>query len=112
LVQRIAGGEVAAFGEKKSRNPELSRCSAAPPPDSPVYRRQCGFRRIQSSLARLRVSGSLLGLAPGIVVTNLFAHQLENAIRHPGPGTIVILAALVVITALGAVWFKRKFATA
>ena len=56
--------------------------------------------------------GSLLGLAPGIVVTNLFAHQLENAIRHPGPGTIVILAALVVITALGAVWFKRKFATA
>jgi phospholipase D1/2 len=55
--------------------------------------------------------GSLLGLAPGILVTNLFAHQLENAIRHPGPGTIVILAALVVITALGAVWFKRKFAT-
>ena len=56
--------------------------------------------------------GSLLGLAPGIVVSNLFAHQLENAIRHPGPGTIIILAALGVITAVGAVWFKRKFATA
>ena len=56
--------------------------------------------------------GSVLGLAPGILVTNLFAHQLENAIRNPGPGTIVILAALIVITGLGAVWFKRKFATA
>jgi uncharacterized membrane protein YdjX (TVP38/TMEM64 family) len=57
------------------------------------------------------VLGSLLGLAPGIVVTNLFAHQLQNAIRNPGPGTIIILAALIVITALGAIWFKRKFAT-
>jgi len=56
--------------------------------------------------------GSLLGLAPGILVTNLFAHQLENAIRNPGPGAIVILGALIVITALGAIWFKRKFATA
>ena len=56
--------------------------------------------------------GSLLGLAPGILVTNLFAQQLENAIRNPGPGAIAILAALIVITALGAIWFKRKFATA
>lgn len=55
--------------------------------------------------------GSLLGLAPGILVTNLFAHQLQNAIRNPGAGTITILAALIVITALGMVWFKRKFAT-
>ena len=57
------------------------------------------------------VIGSLLGLAPGILITNLFAHQLQNAIRNPGPGTILALVVLIVITALGAIWFKRKFAT-
>jgi phospholipase D1/2 len=30
------------------------------------------------------VLGSLLGLAPGIIITNLFAHQLQSAIRNPG----------------------------
>jgi phospholipase D1/2 len=57
------------------------------------------------------VIGSLLGFALGILITNLFAHQLQNAIRNPGPGTILALVVLIVITALGAIWFKRKFAT-
>jgi phospholipase D1/2 len=54
------------------------------------------------------ILGSLLGLAPGILVTNLFAHQFENAVRNPGIGTILILAALVGITTIGAAWLKRR----
>jgi phospholipase D1/2 len=53
--------------------------------------------------------GSILGLAPGILITNLFAHQFESAIRNPGIGTFVLLIALIGISILGGVWLKRRF---
>lgn len=55
------------------------------------------------------IVGSVLGLTPGILITNLFAHQFENAVRDPGIGTILVLAGLVAITIFGTIWLKRKF---
>jgi phospholipase D1/2 len=55
------------------------------------------------------ILGSLLGLAPGIVITNLFARQFASAIRNPGIGTVLFLLALVTITVGGTVWLKRRF---
>jgi phospholipase D1/2 len=55
------------------------------------------------------IIGSVLGLAPGIVVTNLFAHQFASAIRNPGIGTFLLLAALIAVTVLGTLWLKRRF---
>lgn len=55
------------------------------------------------------ILGSVLGLTPGILITNLFAHQFENAVRDPGIGTILVLAGLVAITIFGTIWLKRKF---
>lgn len=52
--------------------------------------------------------GSLLGLAPGVLITNLFAHQLASAFRDPGVGTFVVLAGLITITIVGTVWLKRR----
>jgi phospholipase D1/2 len=52
--------------------------------------------------------GSLLGLAPGIVVINLFAHQFERAIRNPGMGSYILLGALIVVSVLGTLWLRRK----
>jgi uncharacterized membrane protein YdjX (TVP38/TMEM64 family) len=57
------------------------------------------------------IFGSLLGLAPGIILTNLFAHQLQSAIRNPGFGSFVLVAALVVVSILGTIWVRRKFAS-
>jgi uncharacterized membrane protein YdjX (TVP38/TMEM64 family) len=54
------------------------------------------------------ILGSLAGLVPGILITNFFAHQLNSAIRDPGLGTFLILAALIVITIVGTVWLKRR----
>jgi phospholipase D1/2 len=51
--------------------------------------------------------GSVLGLAPGIVVINLFAYQMVSAIRNPGWGSYSLLAALVLLTVLGTVWLRR-----
>ena len=55
------------------------------------------------------ILGSLLGLVPGIIITNFFAHQLASAIRDPGIGTFLILALLIIITVAGTVWLKRRF---
>jgi phospholipase D1/2 len=54
------------------------------------------------------ILGSLLGLMPGILIINFFAHQFENVIRNPGIGTFLALAALVGITILVTVWLKRR----
>ena len=56
------------------------------------------------------IFGSVVGLAPGIIVTNLFARQLQSAIRDPGVGSFVLVAALVVVSVLGTIWLRRKFA--
>ena len=53
--------------------------------------------------------GSLLGLAPGIVFINLFAHQIESAIRNPGAGSFILLGALMVVSVLATLWLRRKF---
>ena len=55
------------------------------------------------------ILGSLLGLVPGILITNLFAQQFASAIRNPGIGTVIILLALITITVGGTVWLKRRF---
>lgn len=58
------------------------------------------------------ILGSLLGLAPGILITNLFAHQVASAIRNPGIGTLLLLAALIGASVVGTVWLKRRFESA
>ena len=54
--------------------------------------------------------GSLLGLAPGILAINFFAHQFARAVRNPGVGSYALLGAGVLITAAGAVWVRCKLA--
>jgi uncharacterized membrane protein YdjX (TVP38/TMEM64 family) len=110
LVQRIAGKKWQRLEKKVAQSGIIAVAALRLLPVAPftVVNVVSGAFKVP---LRDYVLGSLLGLAPGIVVTNLFAHQLQNAIRNPGQGTIIILAALIVITALGAIWFKRKFAT-
>lgn len=52
--------------------------------------------------------GSLLGFAPGILAINVFAHQAASAIRDPGVGSFILLAAFVVISACVLWWLRRK----
>jgi len=58
------------------------------------------------------IIGSLLGMAPGIVVINLFAHQFESAVRDPGVGTYTLLIALVAMSLLGVLGLRRKLGNA
>jgi uncharacterized membrane protein YdjX (TVP38/TMEM64 family) len=54
--------------------------------------------------------GSMLGLAPGILVINFFAHQFARAVRNPGVGSYAFLGVGVAITVAGVVWMRRKLA--
>ena len=58
------------------------------------------------------IVGSMLGLAPGILITNLFAHQFASAIRNPGIGAFLLLAALIAVSVVGTIWLKRRLANA
>jgi uncharacterized membrane protein YdjX (TVP38/TMEM64 family) len=52
--------------------------------------------------------GTLLGMAPGIVVINLFAHQVESAVRNPGLGSYTLLIVLATAGVVGTLWLRRK----
>jgi uncharacterized membrane protein YdjX (TVP38/TMEM64 family) len=53
--------------------------------------------------------GSLLGLAPGIVMINLFAYQFVSAVQNPGVGSFALLAALLIGGGALSLWLRRKF---
>src|ERR1044071_2820026 len=52
--------------------------------------------------------GSFIGLAPGILIMNLFAHQFARAVRDPGIGTYMMLAGSIAAAAIGFIWIKRR----
>ncbi len=56
------------------------------------------------------LAGSVIGLAPAIVVINLFTRQFVRAVRDPGPGSYALLALAVVLAVAGTIWLKRKVA--
>ena len=56
--------------------------------------------------------GSFLGLAPGILVMNFFAHEFARAVREPGIGTYATLAACIAAAVTGFIWIKRKASSA
>jgi len=52
--------------------------------------------------------GSLLGLAPGIIMINLFAYQFVSAVQNPGVGSFVLLAALLIGGGALSFWLRRR----
>src|SRR5262249_22316063 len=58
------------------------------------------------------IIGSLIGMAPGIIVINLFAQQFESAVRNPGLGSYTLLIALVAMSLWGILGLRRKLGNA
>lgn len=53
--------------------------------------------------------GTILGMAPGIVITVTFAHHLAEAVRNPSPGTIAVLAIVAILLIASAIGLQRFF---
>jgi uncharacterized membrane protein YdjX (TVP38/TMEM64 family) len=64
-----------------------------------------------SGVVRIRLRdfllGSVLGMAPGTVLTTFFVHRLEQMVRNPGlPSVVLLLASAAMIG--GAWWWGRR----
>jgi uncharacterized membrane protein YdjX (TVP38/TMEM64 family) len=55
--------------------------------------------------------GTVLGMAPGIVLTVTFAHHLAEAARRPTAGTIAVLVLVGLVLIGAALGLQRLFAT-
>ncbi|MBK3734972.1 phospholipase [Azospirillum brasilense] len=55
--------------------------------------------------------GTILGMAPGILVFNLLGHQLERVLTEPTP-TDMVLLGLAAVTALGLGWAGNRLVRA
>jgi phospholipase D1/2 len=107
FVRKIVGPKWKRVEEKIGRAGILAVATLRLIPIAPftVVNVICGAFQVP---VRDYIVGSLLGLAPGIIVINLFAHQFERAIRNPGAGSYVLLIALIVVSILGSIWLRRK----
>jgi len=63
-----------------------------------------------ASHIRLRdfLIGTIIGELPGLIGIALFMDQVSGALRHPGPGSLLMLAAIAALIALGG-WGLRRW---
>jgi phospholipase D1/2 len=111
FVRKIAGAKWQGIGKKNGQTGIVAVATLRLLPVAPftVVNIVSGAFKVPW---RDYILGSLLGLAPGILITNLFAHQFASAIRNPGIGTFLLLAALIGVSVVGTVWLKRRFESA
>ncbi len=109
VVQRLAGRKWQRLEKKLGRSGIVAVAAVRLLPVAPFT-----IVNIISGAFKVRIRdyflGSLLGLAPGVIVINFFAHQFARAIRHPGAGTYGLFAVSIVLTVVGSLWLRRKLA--
>jgi uncharacterized membrane protein YdjX (TVP38/TMEM64 family) len=57
------------------------------------------------------LSGTLLGMAPGILLITLFGYGLEGAIHHPSWGTVLLPIAVIVVLTFGILIARKQMFT-
>jgi len=51
--------------------------------------------------------GTAIGLAPGVLMAALFIDRALDALRHPGPGTWLLLAGVIALIVALSLWLHR-----
>ena len=54
------------------------------------------------------ILGSAIGLLPGVALTAIFEHQLEDALRKPEMTTLILLLASALLIVAGIIWVRRQ----
>lgn len=106
-VRKVAGSKIHTISRQLGRHGLASVLVVRIVPVAPysVINLIAGASHINVGVFLL---GTFLGMVPGIIGMTLFGGQLMNALRDPGPGTLAILALVVmVIIGLGAVIRRR-----
>ncbi|GAA5234141.1 TVP38/TMEM64 family protein [Verticiella sediminum] len=102
-VRRIAGRRINNLSDKLAEQGVLAMVVLRVLPVAPFT-----LVNVMAGAARIRLRdyliGTLLGMAPGIVLTVAFAHQLARALQHPDArsvGIVVLAAAAMIAVAWG-----------
>lgn len=105
-VRRLAGRRLNALSRRLARRGLLTVVAVrlVPVAPFPVVNLVAGASHIRFRDFAL---GTLLGTAPGTAALTLFADRVAAAVREPGPGTLVVLAAVTAAIAVGAVLLHR-----
>ena len=106
-IKRLAGSRVHTLSRQLGRHGLGSIVAVRIVPVAPysIVNLMAGASHIRPSTF---LFGTVLGMAPGIIAMTLFGSQLMNALRDPGTGTILILAAVVLaVITLGTVLRRR-----
>jgi len=53
--------------------------------------------------------GTVLGMAPGIILTVTFVHHLAEAVRNPSPGTVAVLVLVALLLLGSALGLQKLF---
>lgn len=107
IMRRLAGRRVSRLSEQLGRRGMLSVVTVRILPIAPfsLVNVVAGATHIQ---ARDFLLGTLVGMAPGILVTALFVDRVAAAIKDPGPGTFAVLAVVVALVLGAAVALHRR----
>ncbi|HKA32599.1 MAG TPA: VTT domain-containing protein [Candidatus Binatia bacterium] len=65
---------------------------------------------IGSSGIRFRdfIAGSILGRIPGMILMTVAGVQIENALRNPAVGTVIVVVVVLVLIPLATGWIARR----
>jgi phosphatidylserine/phosphatidylglycerophosphate/cardiolipin synthase-like enzyme/uncharacterized membrane protein YdjX (TVP38/TMEM64 family) len=106
-VRKVAGSKIHTISRQLGRHGLASVLVVRIVPVAPysVINLIAGASHINVGVFLL---GTFLGMVPGIIGMTLFGGQLMNALRDPGPGTLAILAVIVLlVVGLGALIRRR-----
>lgn len=107
IVRRLAGARVNRLSRRLGRHGLLAAASVRLLPLAPftVINMVAGASHIRF---RDFTFGTVLGMAPGILVMTLLENRLETAIRDPGPGAFAALAAIAALAVFAWIIIRRR----
>ncbi len=106
LIDRLAGSRVYHVSRTLASKGVLAVVTVRILPIAPfsIVNAVAGASHIT---ARDFLLGTMIGELPGLLSLALFVDQIQETIRHPGPGSLVLLAALAIVIGLGIVGLRR-----
>jgi len=107
-VSRLSGSRVNRLSRRLARHGVLTVGTVRIIPIAPFT-----IVNLVAGASKIRfmdfLMGTVLGMSPGIIVITLFEHQIEAAIKDPGPGSFALLAGLAAVILSGILMIKSKF---
>ncbi|MGE0822086.1 MAG: VTT domain-containing protein [Candidatus Binatia bacterium] len=107
VVRHFAGSRVNRLSQQLARHGVLAVVTVRVIPVAPFTivnlvagASHIGFRDF--------VTGTALGMGPGILVISLFASQLEHTAQDPSLDRLLLLAGITLLMGLAALWIRRR----